>query len=260
VSNPTAVTLSTRSAGSGPALIVLHGLFGSGTNWRTLTRALEPEFCVHLVDARNHGNSPHNSEMTYAAMASDVAQLIAEVAPEGAHVLGHSMGGKTAMMLALTRPELVTSLLVADVAPVAYQHNFKLELKAARAVESAKVSSRSDADSTLCEHIPDASLRAFLLQNLVRSSDGFSWRVNLNAIESAMDDLTGFSPPLSHYEGPVSIVRGANSDYVLEAHTGVIAELFPNARFETIDAAGHWLHAEQPAAFLKILTDHLTRS
>ena len=251
------MNLSAQIAGVGPALIILHGLFGSGTNWRTISRPWSEQHTVHLLDARNHGDSPHDDEMSYAAMAADVSEYIDSQCPDGAHLLGHSMGGKTAMLTALSSPQLVRSLIVADVAPVRYAHDFRAELEAMRAVPLGTMKSRSEADVVMAEHFDDRSLRAFLLQNLVRSSGGFHWRINIDALEAAMSELTGFEMPHTEYDGPCTFIYGGASVYVHADHHQHIYRLFPNAELECLEGAGHWLHAEQPDAFSRAVVRHL---
>ena len=251
------MNLSAQIAGEGPALIILHGLFGSGTNWRTISRPWSEQHTVHLLDARNHGGSPHDDEMSYAAMAADVSEYIDSQCPDGAHLLGHSMGGKTAMLTALSSPQLVRSLIVADVAPVRYAHDFKAELQAMRAVPLGTMKSRSEADVVMAEHFDDRSLRAFLPQNLVRSSGGFHWRIKIDALEAAISELTGFEMPHTEYDGPCTFIYGGASVYVHADHHQHIYRLFPNAELECLEGAGHWLHAEQPDAFSRAVVRHL---
>lgn len=251
------MNLSAQIAGQGPALVILHGLFGSGTNWRTISRPWSEHYKVHLLDARNHGASPHDAEMNYAAMAADVSEYIDVQCPDGAHLLGHSMGGKTAMLTALSSPRQVKSLVVADVAPVRYAHDFKAEITALRAVPLGTIKSRSEADAVVAKHFDDPNLRAFLLQNLVRSSDGFRWRINIDALQGAISELTGFEMPNTEYDGPCTFVYGGASPYVRADHHEYIYRLFPNAELECLEGAGHWLHAEKPDAFSRAVVRHL---
>ena len=251
------MNLSAQIAGQGPALVILHGLFGSGTNWRTISRPWSEHYTVHLLDARNHGASPHDAEMNYASMAADVSEYIDIQCPDGAHLLGHSMGGKTAMLTALSSPRQVKSLVVADVAPVRYAHDFNAEITALRAVPLGTIKSRSEADAVVAKHFDDPNLRAFLLQNLVRSSDGFHWRINIDALQGAMSELTGFEMPNTEYDGPCTFVYGGASPYMRADHHEYIYRLFPNAALECLEGAGHWLHAEKPDAFSRAVVRHL---
>ena len=244
------VALASTVVGSGPPALVLHGLFGSGTNWRTIARRLGTELELHLVDQRNHGRSPHARGMAYPELAADVLAYLDAHGMGRAGVIGHSMGGKTAMTLALLAPERVRWLVVVDIAPSRSPSDHRPILDALRAMPVAELSSRAEADAALADSVPDPALRQFLLQNLVTDGAGLRWRINLEAIAAALPELTGF-PAASHaavYEGPTLFLRGAQSSYVKLHDEPRIRSLFPTASIVTIDDAGHWLHAEQPAA------------
>lgn len=241
-------------AGSGPPLVVLHGLLGSARNWGGIARALADSRRVVALDLPNHGGSPWSEAMDYPALAAEVAAAIEGLGGPAA-VLGHSMGGKAAMVLALTRPGLVERLVVADIAPAAYAHSYQPLIRALRAVPLAEVARRADADAFLAPHVPDPGMRAFLLQNLEAGECGYRWRPNLAVLAAAMDDLLGF-PSFAdgcRYDGPVLVLAGGESDYVRPDHLPEIHRLFPAARLETIAGAGHWLHADRPAAFVAAL-------
>lgn len=235
---------------AGPPLLIAHGLYGSARNWSTLAKRLGARRRVIIVDMRNHGDSPWSAEAGYAAMAGDLAETIDDCGGE-ADVLGHSMGGKAAMALALTRPALVCRLIVADIAPVAYDHAHGDYIAAMRGVDLAAVSRRSQADPMLAPAIPQAPLRAFLLQNLVVGDGPTRWRMNLDGLAAAIDDLLAF-PDFgdAQFDGPALFLRGGASDYVGPRAEPAIAALFPQARIATVEGAGHWLHAERPEAFL----------
>lgn len=249
------VELARERLGSGPPLVFLHGLFGSGRNWRSFARGLADRFTCLLVDLRGHGNSPHAPPYDYPTFAADVARLLAEEGIARAHLLGHSMGGKTAMTLALTRPELVERLAVVDIAPVPYAHDYRALIRALLALDLSAIRSRREADAALAPAIPDPQLRAFLLQNLVIDDGGARWRIDLAGLERAMPALTDFPRELygRRFEGPTLFVRGGRSDYVQDAHLPVIRRLFPAARIETVADAGHWPHAERPAELLRLV-------
>ena len=237
--------------GSGPALLILHGLFGSGKNWHSHMRRFAEDFTVFSVDLRNHGQSFHADEMNYPSMAADVAQLIAHLGLRDCRILGHSMGGKVAMTLAIQHPALVSSMIVADIAPVAYQHDYDDLIEPILALDLDSFKSRTQIDHVLRPSIPEDQLRAFLLQNLLRETDRWRWRVNWSVIRRDMDALTGFSPLPAEWVGshPTLFIRGANSDYIGSAEIEVIERHFDAASVATIDAAGHWLHAEKPLEF-----------
>jgi esterase len=233
-----------------PPLLIAHGLFGSARNWGAIAKRLALHRQVVVVDMRNHGDSPQSPEHGYAALAADLA---ATVAAHGgrADVLGHSMGGKAAMVLALTEPGRVRRLVVADMAPVAYGHSQIGYVRAMQAVDLAAVSRRSDADSALAAAVPDPALRAFLLQSLAVGPEGASWKLNLPALAEAMPRIMDFPALAASFAGPALFLSGAASDYVRPAHWRRIRELFPAAEHRTIPGAGHWLHADAPAAFVE---------
>lgn len=244
----------------GVPLVLLHGLFGSARNWTSLAKALTQRLDrpVVVADLRNHGASPWDDRMDYPAMAADVAALIAREARGGpVDLLGHSMGGKVGCVLALTVPGILRRLLVLDIAPVPYRRSLVHHIEAMRAVPVATLSRKAEADSHLRAAEPDAGVRAFLAQNLVRAEGGgFRWRVNLAAIEAHMADIMGFPPLDGRFDGPTLFLRGGTSDYVRTAHRPEIGRLFPAARIEAIDGAGHWVHAERPQAFVDRTVAH----
>jgi esterase len=247
-------------AGSGPPLVILHGLFGSGRNWQSHARRLARDFDVVNVDLRNHGQSFHAEEMDYPLMAADVARLLRGLGLDNCHLLGHSMGGKVAMRLALDAPGLVADLVIADIAPVAYAHDHDELVDAALGLDLENLDSRADADRALVDSIGEASLRAFLLQNLVRDGEGWRWRVNWRAIQRSMHELTGFGdlPAGWRIEQAALFIRGARSDYVGSAEIEAIERHFDNAEFATVEDAGHWLHAERPQAFIDRVLEFLS--
>ena len=247
------------ASGSGTALVILHGLFGSGRNWQSHARQFAEHFRVFTVDLRNHGESFHANEMNYSAMAEDVAQLLHRLKLSDCHMLGHSMGGKVAMMLALQNPALVKRMIVADIAPVDYFHHYDDLINPILALQLEKIESRAQADQLLRQNVPEDQLRAFLLQNLVREASGWRWRVNWEVIQRDMEWLTGFGdlPQDWCIDLPTLFLRGEKSDYIGETEVVVIQQRFRNYRIETIEAAGHWLHAEKPELFNRLVADFL---
>lgn len=231
------------SGGDAPPLLIAHGLFGSARNWGVIARRLSDRGPVTAVDMRNHGNSPWTDSHGYADLAEDLAAI----AGPGWDVLGHSMGGKAAMMLALTRPDKVRRLIVADIAPAAYGHSQSHLIAAMRALDLNGIASRSEADDRLAPLVPDATTRAFLLQSL--DIKGRCWRLNLDLLDREMDIVTGWPGHDGRFEGPTLFLTGAESDYVKPEHREHIRELFPKARFARIPGAGHWLHAQKPREF-----------
>jgi len=247
--------------GSGQPLLVLHGLFGSGKNWHSHMRRFAESFEVFCIDLRNHGQSFHADEMNYSLMAGDVARLMDRLQLDGCRILGHSMGGKVAMTLAIQQPALLARMIVADIAPVAYHHDYDDLIEPILALDLDQFASRTQIDHALRPHIREDQLRAFLLQNLARDEGGWSWRVNWQAIQREMESLTGFDslPTDWSTDLPTLFIRGAKSDYVGSAETDVIQRHFSNAEIATIQGAGHWLHAEQPAEFARLALDFLNR-
>jgi pimeloyl-ACP methyl ester carboxylesterase len=245
--------LAYTETGEGPPLVILHGLFGSSRNWGSIARRLGETHRVFAVDLRNHGASPWADTMDYGEMAEDLRAFLARHGLAGAVVMGHSMGGKTAMRLALDHGGDVGRLIVVDIAPVAYDHSHGPMVEALRAVDLAAAGRRAEVDRQLQAAIPEAALRSFLLHNLVSEDGRLRWRINLAALAASMDALIEFpaDPAGITYRGPAHFLRGAASDYVREAHHARIRELFPNAEIDSIPDAGHWVHAEQPAAFLE---------
>jgi len=230
-----------------PPLLIVHGLFGSARNWNVIAKRLSDERQVISVDMRNHGESPFFPTHTYADMAADLAEVI-EANGGRADVLGHSMGGKASMMLALRRPDLVNRLVVADIAPVAYGHSQSHLIAAMRAVDLDQVETRRDADAQLAPLVPEDGVRAFLLQSL--DVKGRRWRLNHDVLDRDMGNATGWPEAVSgQFDGPVMMLYGADSDYVRPEHRPLIKALFPRARFAKITGAGHWLHADKPREF-----------
>lgn len=236
-----------------PPLVIVHGLFGSGRNWGAIARRLSEGAearQVVAVDMRNHGDSPADPVHDYEALAGDLAGVLAEVAPDGrVDLLGHSMGGKAAMVLALTRPERLRRLVVADMAPAAYAHSQMRYVEAMAAVDLSTVRRRGDADAALAASVPDRGLRAFLLQSLALSSEGARWKLNLAALADQMPRIMDFPDVGQPFAGPALFVTGAESTYVRPENEARIRDLFPAARLQAIAGAGHWLHADAPEAF-----------
>ena len=218
-------------------LLLVHGLFGQARNFGSLARKLGDSFEVTVPDLRNHGRSPWTDTHTYAELAEDIAPLA------GGDVLGHSMGGKTAMMLALTRPDRVQRLIVADMAPVDYGKTIHAELEAMLALDLDQPSRSAAAEALDVE----PGLKSFLVQQLDLKEK--RWLLNLETLRTEMSRIFGWSPPDAVYEGPTLFLSGADSDYVRPEHRPEIKRLFPNARFAKIPGAGHFLHAEKPAEF-----------
>jgi pimeloyl-ACP methyl ester carboxylesterase len=228
----------------GTPLLIAHGLFGSARNWGVIAKRLSDARPVTAVDMRNHGASPFTDTHGYDDLAADLAGALGD---GPADVLGHSMGGKAAMILALSHPERVRRLVVADIAPVGYGHSQGHLIEAMRAVDPAAVSRRSEADARLADAVPDPTTRAFLLQSLDVKAG--AWTLNLDTIEREMERIVGWPGAEGRFDGPALFLAGAESDYVRPEHRDGIRALFPRARIARIPDAGHWLHAERPREF-----------
>jgi len=246
-------------AGAGPPVAILHGLFGAGRNWATIAGRLAARRRVVALDLRNHGNSPWAETMSYEEMADDVCATLQALGIGRFALIGHSMGGKAAMMAALGHGAAVARLVVVDIAPAAYPPRHLDYARAMRALDLAAIRRRGEADAALAAAVPDPAERAFLLQNLALDGGNARWRLNLAAIERALPDLAGFPalPAGVAYRGPALFIAGGRSDFLLPAHQPAIRALFPEARVERIGDAGHWLHAERPQAFLDLVEPFL---
>lgn len=266
--------LSARTLGTdGPRVVFVHGLFGQGRNWTTIAKGLTDGHRVTLLDLPNHGHSPWTDRVDYLDMAELVAAEF-ESFGEPVTLVGHSMGGKVAMELALRRPELLRALVVVDIAPVEYPLSggrtddpdeeaspFAAYIQAMRAIDLEGLQGRQDADDALRTVVPSTMVRGFLLQSLERQGvHGWRWRLNLQLLERDLDRLRGFPdpPPGAHYDGPVLWIGGANSHYVLDRDRDRMTELFPSTRLVRIKNAGHWVHSEQPEVFLETLRRFLS--
>ncbi|MCA3288006.1 MAG: alpha/beta fold hydrolase [Roseomonas sp.] len=250
--------LNVMEAGQGPPLVLLHGLFGSARNWGAVQKVLSTDYRVVALDLRNHGASPHAPGMDYAAQAADVAETLATLGIERAVVLGHSMGGKAAMMLALMRPELVSRLIIADIAPRPYPPALRAVVAAMQALPLHAGLTRQEADQALRSAVPEAPIRSFLLQNLRFETAPPSWRIGLAEIAAALPEIEDFAPPPSaRFEGPALAMAGALSPYIRTEDHPAFRALFPRISFASIPRAGHWLHAENPEGSLAALKEFL---
>jgi esterase len=243
------VKLNYKEFGSGEPLIILHGLMGMLDNWQAPARLLENDFRVIIVDLRNHGHSPNDPLHTYGAMVDDVVELLDDLQLSSSHFLGHSMGGKVVMKLAQEHPEKVEKLIVADIGPKFYPVHHQDVLAALRAVPLNKLEKRTNAEDYMKPHLSEAGVRQFLMKSLYRPERGkFSWRFNLDAIENQIENVGEAIDDLD-YDGETLFIRGGNSNYILDEDWADIKIIFPNAFLETIEGAGHWLHAEKPKEF-----------
>ena len=247
-----------KKFGSGPPLIILHGVFGSSDNWKTLDNHLMITFEVYLVDQRNHGLSPHSDDLNYQVMTDDLKELLHNAQIEKCCLLGHSMGGKTAMNFAVQYPEKIMKLIIIDIAPKRYPPHHQNILQGVHSLKINEINTRKEADDLLSTTINNSGIRQFILKNLSRNPEGlFYWKINWKAIEDNIQAIG--APLLSHdlFTGEVLFIRGAQSDYILNEDEPLLKKHFPNAVLMTIQKAGHWVHAEQPAQLLALINQFI---
>ena len=253
------VALNVRRYGDGDRVVlILHGLFGSAKNWHTQAKALARDYRVLAADMRNHGSSPHSPHLHYAAMAADVLALMDHQGIARASILGHSMGGKVAMQIALQAAGRVHKLIVVDIAPKRYPRHHDELLDAMQALDLNAHRTRQDLDMALSKGIPDASVRQFVMTNLVRNTQtgAYTWQLNLAAIVSEYARLAE-APKGDPFDGETLFIKGAASKYIQAGDRETIEALFPRARAKVIANAGHWPHADKPQVFGKLVADFL---
>lgn len=238
-------------------LLIVPGLFGSISNWRTVARALSVNRPVIVIDQRNHGRSPHAPTHSYADMVADLHGFCVAHGLSKIDLAGHSMGGKVAMLFALEHDDLLESLIVLDVAPIRYSHSHAPFLQALLEVDLSAIESRSVADRQLKDVIPDTATRMFLLQSLAGSPGNYHWRLNLSVLSEYMEEIVGFPKVEGDSSVETLIMAGELSTYLLPEHRAGLAKLFPNSQFVSVSGAGHWLHAEQPKQVAKLIEEFL---
>ena len=250
-----------RETGQGMPIIIQHGLFGAGDNWLTAAKLLEDEYRVILPDARNHGQSPHDRAFTYTAMAEDLVELLDTLGLEDALFVGHSMGGKAVMNLAVNFPQRVRQLVVVDIAPRHYPVHHQTILEAFSSIDTQNLKSRKEADEAMAAYIRDMSTRQFLLKNLTRSDDGgFEWKLNLPVVR---DQIENVGDPLAEgttYQGPTLFIGGSKSDYIQKEDERLIGQHFPKAKIKMISGAGHWVHAEKPEEVARLMKEFFSEN
>ena len=237
---------------AGGHLVILHGLFGMLDNWHTLATQLGAQYQVWLVDQRNHGKSPHADDFNYHILSQDLAEFFAQHGIEKAHIIGHSMGGKTAMQFAFDYPEKVGKLIVVDIAPRAYGAHHNEIIEALQELDLKNLTKRSEVEEKLAERIPEEDTRLFLLKNLMRETEGFRWKMNLASLAKNYPLINGPVDQDKIFEGPALFMRGGRSNYITVEDEKEILWQFPKAEFVTVPNIGHWIHAEAPQAFLEI--------
>jgi pimeloyl-ACP methyl ester carboxylesterase len=244
--------------GRGEPLLILHGFLGMSDNWKTLANRFADDFEVHLVDQRNHGRSFHDEEFSYELMMEDLIYYMGHHGVDSPNIMGHSMGGKTAMTLAVEYPDLVRRLIVADIAPRFYPQHHQDILSALTSVDFEKMRSRNDIDAHFEKYVPEYSIRQFLLKNVYRKErDRFAYRINLESLVENIEEIGVALPPMTSYDGPALFMKGENSGYIAAADEALIKAHFPNYTLATIQGAGHWLHAENPEQFHKTVVEFL---
>jgi pimeloyl-ACP methyl ester carboxylesterase len=263
-----------QKIGQEPSLIILHGLYGSSDNWITVARRLASRYTIYLVDLRNHGRSPHHPDHTYPLMATDIEELMASESIDKAYILGHSMGGKTAMLFAALHPERVSGLIIVDIAPGGYTNLSQYSpqviahlniVNTMLSVDFSKLTSRAKIENDLAKTITDTDIRRFIMKNVQRNANNsFGWKLNIDAIHRALPGIMG-PIPLEKIMGgqalkgfPILFIKGEYSDYITPDQIPMIRQYFPEAEIKTIPSAGHWVHAEQPKQFIKVLEEFLS--
>lgn len=245
--------LNYKTYGTGAPVIIMHGLFGSGDNWRTIARMMEHQYESIVVDMRNHGRSPHDPEMNFHVMTEDILELMADLGLDKASLLGHSMGGKVAMQFALQHPERVEKLIIVDIAPKHYPPHHNTVIEAIEALDPKHITDRQDAENVLARYLGnDQSTIQFLMKNLSRLPDGgFEWKPNMPVIIHAYTLLMEDIAPAVSPSCPALFIRGEKSRYIEDSDIPRIREIFPNSSLVTIPGAGHWVHADAPDIFVK---------
>ncbi|MCA1930853.1 alpha/beta fold hydrolase [Rheinheimera sp.] len=249
--------LHTEITGQGQAIVLIHGLFGSYENLGVIARALADQWQVVNLDMRNHGRSGWHDNMSYALMAEDIKDTLDHLGLDQVVLLGHSMGGKISMEFALRYPTRVSKLILADISPVQNRPRHLEILSALESINLDQIRSRQQADQQLALTITETGVRQFLLKSLYKEGDQFRWRFNIKALIANYQELLKAPESKGPFTGPTLFIKGADSDYLLPEHQSVILQLFPTSKAKVIMGTGHWLHAEKPVAFSKIVTDFL---
>lgn len=246
--------LFSREYGHGKPMIILHGLFGSSDNWLTQAKLFSSSYKIYTVDQRNHGQSPHSDTFDYPSLVADLAEFVQDRSITDPIIMGHSMGGKTAMNFALTHPDKVDRLIVVDISPKAYNLEHYTIVEGLLAIPIEKVTSRNEADEILARHVAESDVRQFLLKNLQRKSEGgFSWKINLKVISEKLGNVGLDLHAKGSFEKPTLFIRGGKSKYVPDSDWDRITQIFPMAKLETMDT-GHWVQAEKPQEFVDVVS------
>ena len=251
------MNLHFRALGSGPPLVILHGLLGSLDNWVPIAQMVGDQFHVFLLDLRNHGHAPHAEAFGHDEMAEDLKEFLNLQHIDRAHILGHSMGGKVAMRFAQQHPEMVSKLVIVDIAPREYPPRYAGLMDAMLAIDPSKFQRRDEIDQALAAAVPEKTMRQFLLKNLGRDEAGrLFWKPNLKSIRANYDVVRG-SIPETRCQCPALFLRGEKSDYIQPEDFTSIQQMFPLVQIETIPGAGHWVHANAPDKVVEVVTSFL---
>jgi len=255
------VFLHFREIGSGPPMIILHGVFGSSDNWFSIGKSFAENWKVYLIDQRNHGQSFHSDEFNYPVMANDINLFIQNESVGRPVVIGHSMGGKVAMQLAVNQPNLIKSLVVVDIAPKKYPVHHKQLLDGLFSIDLKNVSSRQDLELHISRFENNSAVRQLLMKNVGRDqNNNFKWKLNLNSINNNLEKLSDALDYTNPYYAKTLFIMGENSDYINNEDEEMIRQAFPNAKISSIQDAGHWVQADQPEQFIKVVEDFLSDS
>lgn len=247
------------SSGTGSPVVLIHGLFGNLDNLKSLGHTLEANHQVIRIDLPNHGQSEHWAETDYSKLSAAVLALLDELGLDKVHIVGHSMGGKVAMAFSLAHPERIISLVAADIAPVAYLPRHDVVFKGLTTLPLEGHTDRRFALKHLVDAGIDEATAQFLLKNLQRTETGFSWKMNLSGLQHSYPNIIGWDMPTAPFTGPCLFVRGGDSNYVTSEHRSAIMSQFPNVQAKTIEGTGHWLHAQKPAIFNRIVADFIDK-
>ncbi|SMF54718.1 esterase [Alteromonadaceae bacterium Bs31] len=249
--------LNARQAGTGKPVVLIHGLFGSLENLGGIARQLAKHYCVHSIDLPNHGRSPHSDETSLAQMAEQVYHWLQKQSFQHASFIGHSLGGKVAMELALDHPTCVDRLAVLDISPVHYDPHHHQVFQGLLAIRPDELNSRGQAEEILAQHVEEPAVRSFLLKNLARQGKGYGWRMNLNTLHKHYPQLVKGNRSGACFRGKTLFLKGGRSAYIQNSHHGEIVSRFPSAQFKIVADTGHWLHAEKPDLVTRLLLKFL---
>ncbi len=250
--------LHSKILGNGKPLLILHGYFGMGDNWKSLANQFATDFEVHLIDQRNHGRSFHSDDFSYELMVADLEKYINHYQLEKINLIGHSMGGKTAMLFATSFPKMVEHLIIADISPRYYSPHHEFILDALNAVDFSEITKRRDVETILSNYIDETGVKQFLLKNVYwQEKDQLAYRFNLDSLTINNDEVGIALPSFNIFEGDTLFLKGANSGYIAKEDEPLIEAHFPNAKIQSIPNAGHWLHAENPKEFYKLVIDFI---